>query len=180
MSVLSNRPATPNHALQRTAPRVTLAAADHPAAFAHPAPRHLRPQPARRAPQSLSLGSFGDVSRLPPMTPCSSSPASLGGAPRCGFCGCHAAPLAPRGRFGVRRLHDPSRVRAFSSLVRRIRPRQGGRALLSCLRPDTHAAADWLFSGPPTPEPFHATQGNAEPSAAANCSARHGSCFSLA
>ena len=52
---------TANHALQRTAPRVTLAAADHPAAFAHPAPRHLRPQPARRAPQSLSLGSLAEL-----------------------------------------------------------------------------------------------------------------------
>ena len=52
--------ATPNHALQRTAPRVTLAAADHPAACAHPAPAAF-PQPARRAPQSLSLGSFGDL-----------------------------------------------------------------------------------------------------------------------
>ena len=51
--------ATPNHALQRTAPRVTLAAADHPATSAHPAARRLRPQPARRAPQSLSLGSLG-------------------------------------------------------------------------------------------------------------------------
>ena len=39
---------TPNHALQRTAPRVTLAAPRRPAA-----------QPARRAPQSLSLGSLG-------------------------------------------------------------------------------------------------------------------------
>ena len=51
---------TPNHALQRTAPGVTLAAAGHPATFAHPAPGHLRPQPARRPPQSLSLGSLGD------------------------------------------------------------------------------------------------------------------------
>jgi hypothetical protein len=50
---------TPNHALQRTAPRVTLAAADRPAACAHPAPAAL-PQPARRAPQSLSLGSFAE------------------------------------------------------------------------------------------------------------------------
>ena len=54
--------ATPNHALQRTAPRVTLAAADLPAAFAHPAPATF-PQPARRAPQSLSLGSL-DASTL--------------------------------------------------------------------------------------------------------------------
>ena len=54
----SNR-TSPNHALQRTAPRVTLAAADRPAAFAHPAPTAF-PQPARRAPQSLSLGSLGD------------------------------------------------------------------------------------------------------------------------
>ena len=46
------------YALQRTAPRVTLAAADHPAACAHPAPAAF-PQPARRAPQSLSLGSLG-------------------------------------------------------------------------------------------------------------------------
>jgi hypothetical protein len=30
--------ATPNHALQRTAPGVTLAAADRPAAFARPVP----------------------------------------------------------------------------------------------------------------------------------------------
>ena len=51
---------SPNHALQRTAPRVTLAAADHPATFAHPAPAAF-PQPARRAPQSLSLGSLGVV-----------------------------------------------------------------------------------------------------------------------
>ena len=50
-------PATPNHALQRTAPRVTLAATDHPAACAHPAPAAF-PQPARRAPQSLSLRSL--------------------------------------------------------------------------------------------------------------------------
>ena len=49
---------TPNHALQRTATRVTLAAARRPAAFAHPAPA-MSPQPARRAPQSLSLGSLG-------------------------------------------------------------------------------------------------------------------------
>jgi hypothetical protein len=52
---------SPNHALQRTAPGVTLAATDRPAACAHPAPGHLRPQPARRPPQSLSLGSFGDI-----------------------------------------------------------------------------------------------------------------------
>ena len=51
---------TANHALQRTAPRVTLAAADHPATFAHPAPA-LSPQPARRAPQSLSLGSLAEL-----------------------------------------------------------------------------------------------------------------------
>ena len=50
---------TPNHALQRTTPRVTLAAAGHPAAFAHPAPGRL--PPAARAPQSLSLGSLGVV-----------------------------------------------------------------------------------------------------------------------
>jgi hypothetical protein len=58
-----NRPQSPNHALQRTAPRVTLAATDHPATCAHPAPSAF-PQPARRAPQSLSLGSFGDSARL--------------------------------------------------------------------------------------------------------------------
>ena len=56
--------ATPNHALQRTAPRVTLAAAHRPAAFAHPAPAAF-PQPARRAPQSLSLGSLGAFERVP-------------------------------------------------------------------------------------------------------------------
>ena len=54
---------TPNQALQRTAPGVTLAAADHPATFAHPAPRRLRPQPARRPPPSLSLGSLGVATR---------------------------------------------------------------------------------------------------------------------
>ena len=54
--------ATPNHALQRTAPRVTVAAADHPATFAHPAPAAF-PQPSRRAPQSLSLGSLGVIRR---------------------------------------------------------------------------------------------------------------------
>jgi hypothetical protein len=54
--------AAPNQA-QRTAPGVTLAAADRPAACAHPAPRRLRPQPARRPPRSLSLGSFGDATR---------------------------------------------------------------------------------------------------------------------
>ena len=58
---------TPNHALQRTAPRVTLAAADRPATCAHPAPGRLRPQPARRAPQSLSLGSLA-VLAPPPIT----------------------------------------------------------------------------------------------------------------
>ena len=50
--ILSQRPprerATPNHALQRTAPRVTLAA-----------PRRPSAQPARRAPQSLSFWSLG-------------------------------------------------------------------------------------------------------------------------
>ena len=55
---------TPNHALQRTAPRVTLAAADRPAACAHPTPA-MSPQPARRAPQSLSLGSLGVLASLP-------------------------------------------------------------------------------------------------------------------
>ena len=60
---LSTSEMTPNHALQRTAPRVTLAAARHPATFAHPAPT-MSPQPARRAPQSLSLGSLGVATRL--------------------------------------------------------------------------------------------------------------------
>ena len=52
------------YALQRTAPRVTLAAAHHPAACAHPAPAAL-PQPARQPPPSLSLGSLGVPARLP-------------------------------------------------------------------------------------------------------------------
>ena len=45
------RPETPNHALPRAAPRVTLAASG----------LRLSPttQPACRAPQSLSLGSLG-------------------------------------------------------------------------------------------------------------------------
>jgi hypothetical protein len=63
LAPFANEPESPNHALQRTAPRVTLAAADHPAACAHPAPAAF-PQPARRPPQSLSLGSFGDSSRV--------------------------------------------------------------------------------------------------------------------
>ena len=59
----TNEPETPNHALQRTAPRVTLAAADHPAVFAHPAPRRLS---AASSPRSavLSLGSLGHFTRL--------------------------------------------------------------------------------------------------------------------
>jgi hypothetical protein len=64
-STESNR--TPNHALQRTAPRVTLAATHRPAAFARPAPA-MSPQPSRRAPQSLSLGSLG-VMRKPYQIP---------------------------------------------------------------------------------------------------------------
>ena len=44
-----------HHALQRPAPRVTLAAAGRPAAYAHPAPAAF-PQPARRAPQFAELG----------------------------------------------------------------------------------------------------------------------------
>jgi hypothetical protein len=55
---------SPNHALQRTAPGVTLAAADRPAACAHPAPAAF-PQSARRPPQSLSLESFGVSLALP-------------------------------------------------------------------------------------------------------------------
>ena len=51
---------TPNHALQRTAPRVTLAA---PTTSLRSPPATF-PQPSRRAPQSLSLGSLGDSSRL--------------------------------------------------------------------------------------------------------------------
>ena len=53
-------PATPNHALQRTAPRVTLAAADHPAACAHPAPAAL---PAASAPRS-AVAELGVVRRF--------------------------------------------------------------------------------------------------------------------
>ena len=47
-----------NHALQRTAPRVTLAATDHPAAFAHPAPATF---PAASAPRS-AVAELGVVS----------------------------------------------------------------------------------------------------------------------
>ena len=46
---LTNLEKWPNHALQRTAPRVTLVAAGHPAACAHPDPHRLRPQPERAA-----------------------------------------------------------------------------------------------------------------------------------
>ena len=59
-----NSTRTPNQALQRTAPRVTLAAADRPATFAHPAPAAF-PQPARRAPQSLSFRSLGRFTSCP-------------------------------------------------------------------------------------------------------------------
>jgi hypothetical protein len=58
-------PTSPNHALQRTAPGVTLAAADRPAACAHPAPSHLRPQPpspAASAPPS-AVAELGVVRR---------------------------------------------------------------------------------------------------------------------
>ena len=51
---LSTQVATPNHALQRTAPCVTLAA-----------PADLPQQPARRTPLSLSLRSLGVARRLP-------------------------------------------------------------------------------------------------------------------
>ena len=66
----------PNHALQRTAPRVTVAAiyvrsrllragrcSTSVASFFAP-PSQL----PRRAPQSLSLGSLGDSARLPQTT----------------------------------------------------------------------------------------------------------------
>ena len=49
-------PATPNHALQKTAPRVTVAAS----ATAFPPTSQL----PRRTPLSLSLWSFGGVKRL--------------------------------------------------------------------------------------------------------------------
>ena len=48
---------SPNYALQRTAPRVTLAASSLRLSATMQAPRH--------APPSLSLGSFGDFSRFP-------------------------------------------------------------------------------------------------------------------
>jgi len=44
-----------NQALRRPAPRITLTAADHPAAF---------PQPARRAPQSLSFRALAVISHV--------------------------------------------------------------------------------------------------------------------
>ncbi len=53
---LGDNEMTPNHALQRTAPAVTLAAS---AAALPPAM-----QPARQPPQSLSLGSLGDSAHL--------------------------------------------------------------------------------------------------------------------
>ena len=51
-------PETPNHALQRTAPRVTVAA-----------PRRPTAQLPRHAPPSLSLGSLGDCGVFPSMNP---------------------------------------------------------------------------------------------------------------
>ena len=61
-------PETANHALQRTAPRVTVAAisGSHPSrpsvALSYARSRHLRltTQLPRHAPPSLSLGSLGD------------------------------------------------------------------------------------------------------------------------
>jgi hypothetical protein len=52
-------PATPNQALQRTAPRVTAAASGPP-------PSPPAAQLPRRAPQSLSLRSLGDLPRVHP------------------------------------------------------------------------------------------------------------------
>jgi hypothetical protein len=65
-------PATPNHALQRTAPRVTVAAISGSCpsrasvALSYVRGRHLRAttQLPRRAPQSLSLGSLGVATRV--------------------------------------------------------------------------------------------------------------------
>ena len=56
MNVYRNEAETPNHALQRTAPAVTLAASC----------LCLSPtvQPARQPPPSLSLGSLGVASRV--------------------------------------------------------------------------------------------------------------------
>ncbi len=51
----------PNHALQRTAPAVTLAASGHRLAPAV--------QPARQPPQSLSLGSLGPFNTTPQLKP---------------------------------------------------------------------------------------------------------------
>ena len=66
-----NSNGTPNHALQRTAPRVTVAALSSldpsrpGGAWSYARGLSLRstPQLPRRAPQSLSLGSFGDATR---------------------------------------------------------------------------------------------------------------------
>ena len=68
-----NRPETPNHALQRTAPRVTVAAGSGLGVFP---PSHRCPTSAasffappsqlpRHAPPSLSLGSLGVATRVP-------------------------------------------------------------------------------------------------------------------
>ena len=63
-------PTSPNHALQRTAPRVTVAAflrSTRPLRLTRSLPRasslSLTPQLPRRAPQSLSLGSLGAATR---------------------------------------------------------------------------------------------------------------------
>jgi hypothetical protein len=67
-------PATPNHALLRTAPGVTPCAAHHASqpttdplttpSGLRPAPSRLRPRRLRRPPQSLSLGSLGVATRV--------------------------------------------------------------------------------------------------------------------
>ncbi len=71
-AMLSTQAATPNHALQRTAPRVTVAAISSldpsrpSVALSYARCLFLRStsQLPRRAPQSLSLGSLGVISRF--------------------------------------------------------------------------------------------------------------------
>jgi hypothetical protein len=111
----------PNHALQRTAPAVTLAAPP-------PSPA----QPSRQPPPSLSLGSLGDCSRLPRMkTSFSSSVAeteAMGG--RAPFARAGSDHVWPAAAFSPARGWSAviGRGSAVGRAARRSGPRTVGRA----------------------------------------------------
>ena len=165
---------TPNHALQRTAPRVTVAAI---LACARPVRSWPCPTSAasfcappsqlpRHAPPSLSLGSLGDVSRFPPMTRLFVSLASLGAFARRGFRSFRAAPFSWTGRFGVQTLDPLSPAWALAHPdAAPLLNSEWSYPLRTALR--THAAAAACtpgfaaiaaFTAQPKPTPNHALQ----------------------